>query len=535
MFNWPNQDRESYFIAIEFASSAVKLVQIKTVGKRFHLLETRTAPVAPYEDPASAREALKQAAIQAFSGIDVSRHTVFLLTNSLQTYFGTFVIPMIAQKDVKDTIKWKVKDELPFSIDEAKLDYKIIPMPNQKKDPRQTVLVTAIPNSVYEVLSGILREVGCTTFQIANAAFEVSNLPYAFAQSTRHLVAVVDIGHRITEIALYAGGRLDFLRKISFGGELLSQSLTQPIVTDKGRITLSIEEADQARHDTVLLGSENQNLIAGKIEASKLYPLIRPSLQKLTGELRRSFDFYSQEHGEGIERIFLTGGGSRLKGFLQFIEQTLEVPVKPIYFFQDLQIADKLREEDLNTYYRPISVILDRYDTQKFGLPNLLQMGGRAVKFFSYRQTVIAACTAFVLLFASLIWQTSSITHKTTALRSQIANLQPGYEEAQKVKAIRQKSMQVKALVSHVFSKEPYWEDVFQELSQVFPKEVTLTEFSYQRGLFIMKGKFPIGSEEGLLSTSLSQVEGPIFRKTSLAESNRDSKEVTFSILGEAN
>ncbi len=534
MLNWPNENRERFFLAIEFASSSVKIVQIKTAAKRFHLLEARSIPVPPYEDVAQARETLKQAAAKALSGFDLSRHTVFLVTNSLQTYFGSFVVPNISQKDLVDTIKWKVKDELPFAIEEAKLDYKIVPMPGQKKDLRQTVLVTALPVKVYETLAGILRESGCSSFELANAAFEVDHLPYAFAQSTRHLVTVVDIGHKIAEIALYAGGRLDFLRKISFGGELLSQALTQPIVTDKGRIALTMEEADRARHESVFLGAENENLIAGKIEASKLYPLIRPVLQKLTGELRRSFDFYSQEHGEGIERIFLTGGGSRLKGFIQFVEQTLQVPVKPVYFFQDIEISDKLREDDLNGFYRPISIILDRHNLKKPWLPDLLKMGNSAVKFFSYRQTAIAALTAFVLLFSSLAWQSITISDKTKSLHLQIANLQPGYEEAQKVKAIRQKSMQVKTLISGVFSSEPYWEDVFQELSQAFPREVTLSEFSYQRGLFIIKGSFPVDSQQGLLSKSLEQIEGPVFRKPTLAESDRNEKSVTFSILGEA-
>jgi len=532
MLNWSNPNRERYFLAIEFSSSAVKLIQMKSAGKRFHLLEARNVPVPAHEDPALIREPLKQAVSQALSGFDLNNHTIFLSVNTLQTYFGVFTIPNITGKDAVDTIKWKVKDELPFSIEEAKLDYKIIPLPNQKKDPRSSVLVTAFPNKIYDILTGILREAGCHTFETANATFEVSNLPYAFAQSTRHLVTVVDIGQRITEIALYAGGRLDFLRKIAFGGELLSQALTQPIVTDKGKITLSIEEADHARHEDVLLGSENQNLIAGKIEASKLYPLIRPVLQRLTGELRRSFDFYSQEHGEGIERIFLTGGGSRLKGFVQFVEQTLQVPVKPVYFFQDLEISDKLREEDLNAYYRLISIVLDRHESGKSWLPRLLKISGRAVKFFSYRQTAVIAFAAFALLFGSLIWQSLSIAGQTNALHTQILNLKPGFEEAQKVKAIREKSMQIQAVTARIFLKEPYWEDVFQELSQVYPKEVTLSEFSYQNGSFTMRGSFRLSHNEKLLSKMLSQIEGPIFLKPRLVNSERNDKEVTFTIEG---
>jgi type IV pilus assembly protein PilM len=63
----------------------------------------------------------------------------------------------------------------------------------------------------------------------------------------------------------------------------------------------------------------------------------------VVAEIQRSFEFYLASAGdEPIERLYLSGGGSRMKGLCQVLASHLKLAVEPLDPFRRTDIPEQL-------------------------------------------------------------------------------------------------------------------------------------------------------------------------------------------------
>ena len=523
--------QEKSFLAIEFASSGVKLIQIKEGDdRRYQLVAAQSIPLPLSADAKVQDELWKKAADQLLSDKDVKERIALLAINNPHTCFSQFVLPKIPKKELTETLKWKMKDEMPFPPEEAVLDYRLFEIVEKNETQRFSALVTALPQNLIERFLKILPSGKSSSFSLAYVPFSILALPNAFSLSSGELVVVVDIGHSITEIAFYIDGKLSFLRKIAFGGQTLNQAMIQPLASEKGYVSLTLEEAEQVKREENLFDHTNQNLAAGKIEISKLHPLVRPEFEKLAGELERSFDYYAQEHGIHVTQIFLAGGTSQIKGLTQFIEQKFEISVKRIELSTDIQISSTIQDQNLDPYYRLIALVLDRKDAATSPIAALGKSVERFLSSLSYVKTAAVAFLVFLIFASGMSWQYQQIVRKTEDLRAQIGRLKVGFGESQKINEIETQINRGELLASAILVNQPYWDDVFRELAHVFPEDVVLTGVSYEQSSFVVVGSISQASGQTSVSSLLVSMEGPIFHKATLVNSEQKDGFINFTI-----
>ncbi|OGW87533.1 MAG: hypothetical protein A3A81_03175 [Omnitrophica bacterium RIFCSPLOWO2_01_FULL_45_10b] len=526
----PQHKKEQSFLAMEFSSSAVKFVRLQETDGTLQLLQANSCSIPTSEDPKMQDEFWEQAARQLLLHEKLGNQNLILSVNSLHACFSQFVIPKIPRKELKETLKWKMKNEIPFPIEEAVLDWRLFEMKSEEKNRQFSALVSALPQELLErFMRHLPKHISKSTVP-ASAAYSIEGMPNTFSISQHRLVVVVDIGHLITEIAFYKDGKLSFLRKIAFGGNVLNQCLSQSLTSEQGRMALTLEESEQAKRQENLFDPANQKMIAGKIEVSKLYPLIRQELEKLSGEITRSLDYYAQEHGQKANIIFITGGTSRMKGLREFLAQNLEIPVEPISLARDLKVLKTIPESELDLYYRLISVVLDRKNAPVEHFSAIEKVAKSLTLSFSSPKTSAVILAILVALASGMSWRYQQIVHKTQRLKAEIAGLKGGFGEAQKIQALEDQVNQGKILTSAILTKEPYWEEAFRELAHAFPKNVILTDVSYDQNSFILTGTVPRSGSETSVSDLLLSLEGPIFRKVTLINTEQKSGTLTFTI-----
>lgn len=523
--------QEKSFLAIEFTSSGVKFIQIKeSEDHRYQLLAAQSIPLPLSADAKVQDELWKKAARELLSDKDVEQGIALLAINNPHTCFSQFVLPKIPKKELAETLKWKMKEEMPFPPEEAVLDYRLFEIAEKNEVQRFSVLVTALPQNLVDRFLKVLPAEKASSFVPAFVPFSIRSSPNAFSYSSGELVVVIDIGHSITEIAFYADGKLNFLRKIAFGGQTLNQAMIQPLASEKGYVSLTLEEAEQVKREENLFDPTNQNLAAGKIEVSKLHPLVRPEFEKLVGELERSFDYYAQEHGVHVTQIFLTGGTSQIKGLAQFIEQKFEISVKQIELSKDIQTSNALQDCNLDPYYRLIALVLDRKDAVISPIAVLGKSVERFLNSLSYAKAAILAVLIFLVFASGMSWQYQQTVHKTKDLRAQISQLKVGFGESQKINEIETQINRGELLASAILVNQPYWDDVFRELAHAFPEDVVLTSVSYEQSSFVVVGRISQANGQTSVSSLLLSMEGPIFHKATLVNSEQKDGFINFTI-----
>lgn len=524
------KSRARSFLAIEFASSGVKLVKILQAENRFQLIHARFVPVSVAQDSQKQTALWRTAAKQVLAGEDVAKEAVLLVLNTTQTCFARAIIPKLSQKEIEGTLKWKMKDQLAFPLEQAVLDYRLQEAEQVGKEPLFSSVVSAVPRPVFDRYAQVLFGLGCRDVILVPTVFSISRFSNTFAQGKSSLVAVIDMGHSITEIALYRAGQLRFLRKIAFGGEAVTTALAQPLVLDRGTVSLTYEEADSVKRTEDLLEPVGERLVASKVEASQLHALIRPELERFVHELKRSFRCYTEEEGEVVERVLLTGGTSQLRGICEYLGEKLEIQTSPIQLETDLDITEQAETKDLSSFYRLIAAVFDH----PCAPPSFQGTVTRGIKRFvgklSYQAAAIVCAVFLAAVGGMLDWNYRRIIQASRALQAQVDNLKPGYEAAQNIRLLERKIERAHTLSSAILEKEPLWSELFKELSHSFPPEAVLEQVRYGEGALVIEGR--IEGSEGRTSVSdlALAMEWPIFKSINIVKTEQREGATHFEI-----
>ena len=81
--------------------------------------------------------------------------------------------------------------------------------------------------------------------------------------------------------------------------------------------------------------------------------------------------------------------------------------------------------------------------------------------------------------------------------------------------------------VNMILADEPYWEDVFKELSNIIPSDAYLTELSLENEVIKMKGIIVLEEGEEILSDFIRALEKGIFKNVKY--NTKDIKEKAAS------
>jgi ethanolamine utilization protein EutJ len=119
---------------------------------------------------------------------------------------------------------------------------------------------------------------------------------------------VVDVGGGTTGIAIVRDGRVVFTADEATGG-------THFTLVVAGALKISVEEAEKLKIDPR--------------EHDRLYPLVRPVMEKVGTIVRRHISAYD------VDAIYMVGGTSNFKGIAQVVQEMTDVrtfvPVQPLF------------------------------------------------------------------------------------------------------------------------------------------------------------------------------------------------------------
>ena len=244
-------------------------------------------------------------------------------------------LPTMPEKELRQSLGFQVQEFIPMPVDEAVLDYHLIE--ELEVDGRQMLrlllvaaqkamvdtLVTSATNAKLEPMGldlvpfAMVRAVGAT-----GAGMELERTGGE---------AVVDVGAHVTNIVVHAGGETRFVRILPSGGRDITVAIARGL-------TVEDDVAERLKRGEI-------------VEDSTATPeqALEVAMQRATqfvDEIRSSLEFYTaQTQGARIERLLISGGGSKLKGFIDIVRQRIPVTVEPGRVFSKVGSQLSLSED----------------------------------------------------------------------------------------------------------------------------------------------------------------------------------------------
>jgi general secretion pathway protein L len=262
----------STLLGIDIGTTAVKVAAIRTAYRKVQLVGLANVEIA---QAGGVVEAVAQAA-RAATG---DRGLGDSLAVSLEGQRGTTKIvglPAAAAKQVASVLPFELEAQLPFDIEEAVFDFRVLPGVRDTKGEEVAVLVgVAKTVDVIARIDLIKTALSAEPERVGLGAFPIANLgPYVPAL-VEGIVAIVDVGTVSSDVLMLDAGEPVFARTITLG--------------------------------------------------TKGLPGTAP---KLARELRTTFAAYRASGGEAPLRMFVCGGGAFVSGAIAFLSDALALPVE---------------------------------------------------------------------------------------------------------------------------------------------------------------------------------------------------------------
>jgi type IV pilus assembly protein PilM len=307
-------------IGLDIGSTAARAAEVASGSPKPVLVRAAQVPIpvgavenGEVRQPEIVAEALKELwARGGFKG----RQVVMGVGNQ-RVVVREISLPWLPEKELRQSLAYQVQEFIPMSTDEAVLDFD--PIGEFEQEGRrmlrmllvaaQKVMVTA---TVDAAEGAHLEPVGLDLVPFALVrAVGTGDEGMQLDQTGDE--AVIDVGAHVTNICVHDKGVTRFVRILPSGGR---------------DITVAVARALNIPEETAELAKRGEGEEGGPAPED----VQRAALERagtFVDEIRSSLEFYAaQVPGSRISRVLVTGGGSKLEGFLELIRERIPVPIE---------------------------------------------------------------------------------------------------------------------------------------------------------------------------------------------------------------
>ncbi len=256
-------------------------------------------------------------------------------------------LPYIPADELADVISYEAENYIPLAIDQVVLDYEVLGEVEEGEGQKKiSIVLVAAKEEVVDKHLRLIQAAGLNPLIIDVDCYALQN---AFQDNNEvqpdETVAIINIGASVTNINILEGETTFMSRDITMGGNEFTKEIQR-------EFNLSFSQAEELKRQQGRIMIESDDISLSSLPSQddrslRISEAMNPVLNKLLSELRRMFDFYETSGGQkNINRISLSGGGSKMVNIDKYLGNKLGIPVDECDIFSKLHIDSKRFDVD---------------------------------------------------------------------------------------------------------------------------------------------------------------------------------------------
>jgi type IV pilus assembly protein PilM len=315
--------------AVDLGNCSLKAMHLMAVGDVVQVIGFDHIPhgkIISSGVSATEREELIAITLRQFVQRNEVEYDPLIVSVPSQNSFARFVtLPPVEARKVPEIVQFEAAQQIPFDISEVQWDYQLLSDPDS---PEKRVGIFAIKN---EVVSTALEQFEREDLQVSYVQMAPMAL-YNYlvfdrpdlVNSDKRATVVINIGADSTDLVVCTASNV-WQRCIVMGGNAFTQAIADTF-------KLNFEKAEKLKRTAPV-----------SKYARQIFQAMRPVFTDLAGEVQRSVGFYTSSNPDvKIARVVGMGGGTKLRGLLKYLSQTLQIPVEKPDAYKRLAIAPGL-------------------------------------------------------------------------------------------------------------------------------------------------------------------------------------------------
>ncbi|MGO9560180.1 MAG: type IV pilus assembly protein PilM [Acidimicrobiales bacterium] len=461
-------------VGLEISNSAVRIAEVSVSGGRGKLLnlgQVRLPPRSVVDGAVVDVLAVAGAIERCMKEGGFTIKEVHLGAAGLRAITRELDMPHVPDSELDSAVRLQALDVIPFPADKTLLSARPledIVLPDGTSMRR--VLLAAAHRDLVDPLLEAVTTAGLVPMSVDLASTALVRALYDPSVPSGGPEAIVSIGSGLTTIVVHEDGVPHFVRTIAEGGDTITAAIA-------GALDLPMDDAESTKRNLDSTGPHIRAAAAAAQDAAA----------SLIAEIRSSVDYYSTLPGRhDVRRVKLTGGGSRLAGLSERLQQQTRAEVVAGSALARLDVSSlSLSPDDIVRRDPLVSTVVGLALPDPPGVKSLDLLPPEimaARRQHTVERTVIAIAVVIVLALAGLgvlrYLDVRNAENQSNALSAQITSLNAQVADEDREARVYAQITGDGASVVPVLQREVDWPLVLSDLAKATPSGGTITSIS---------------------------------------------------------
>lgn len=301
-------------LGLDIGSHSIKICEFRrTSGGGYKLVALGSALMPPdaMEDGALLDpDAVAKTIVALIRNLKIKEKRVAFSVSGYSVIVKKINLEVMTEAELEKHIHEEAEQYIPFDINDVYLDCQDLHT-NTEDENRTDVMLVAAKREMVDGYLNMLRSAGLKPVVVDVDAFALEN---AFEANfgLKDNIALIDIGASKMNINILSGGVSTLARDVVLGSRQLTEQIQR-------RFDLPYEEAEALK-----IGSRPADDLQADVAR-----IFKETCRQWVGEIKRALDFYASNYPDApIDKLVLSGGGSRIAGLAELIATETRVPVE---------------------------------------------------------------------------------------------------------------------------------------------------------------------------------------------------------------
>ena len=303
-------------VGLDIGSGFVKMVEVDHSGDQPEVSRVAIEPLLPdaivegeVMDPGLVADTIRS----LFERLAIKGRDVITAVGGHDVIIKKIEMDRMKESDAREVIRWEAEQHVPFDIKSVELDFQIL-NPLEEGLQMEVILVAAKKELVDNKLA-LLADAGLGAAVIDVDAFALHNaFERNYPEAMEGIVALVNVGHEVTNVNILEEGIPILTRDIPFGSRRVREDLQR----ERG---LTAEKAE--------------DVVQGREDIEDLAHFVGQSADEVAVGIERASAFLmTRQSGEGLGTVYLSGGGSRIPGMTNALAERMNVETHQVNPFE---------------------------------------------------------------------------------------------------------------------------------------------------------------------------------------------------------
>jgi len=310
-------NKKSHLVGLDIGTSLIKVAEVRSSGNNIVLNKFGLAPIRPglIEDGQIMEMGELVDAIRTlFKTHKIKSKDIAISTGGSSVVIKTISMPYAvssSDQSLLESIRFEAEQYIPYDIDDMNIDFQIIGE-NDSNPDQMNVLLVAVKKDIVASYIDLTDQAGLNAQVIDVDSFAFQNI-FEVASKRRNdeMDMLIDVGAHKTSLNVIKGNSTLMMRDSSSGLAQIWEEISS--------------EANCSVEDAIKIVAGDGNTAIATESLDEMYE----NFSKMwCTEIQNIVKTFQAKSGHGnIDRVFVTGGGALVSGFIDYLSEGLSLPV----------------------------------------------------------------------------------------------------------------------------------------------------------------------------------------------------------------